>query len=71
MDLLSFDQEEINIKRYKMISKIGSNFVYEVENKESCESSTAKIFDCGNDEKRVNQIINDHEINKILRFFQN
>lgn len=45
MDLLSFDQEEINIKRYKMISKIGSNFVYEVENKESCESYVAKIFD--------------------------
>ena len=60
MNLISSNQAEIDIKKFKKIKRIskgGFGVVYKVEEKETGELFAAKIIDCDDDEEMCNQMI--------------
>ena len=60
MNIISSNQGEIDIKKFKKIKRIskgGFGVVYKVEKKETGEFYAAKIIDCDDDEEMCNQMI--------------
>ena len=68
MDRKSFNQGEIDIKKFKKMKRInkgGFGVVYKVRKKKTGENFAAKVIDCNDDETKCEEIINREVLTKI------